>query len=74
MDPITAAVISVGIERQSRQTDANASLLRAAKRTDAAVIQLLDAAKSLEQAAAGDQQSTSGHTSDGKGSIISIIA
>lgn len=48
MDAATSAVLSIAIDRQGQQLQFNANLVREAKRSDAAVLQLLDAAKSLE--------------------------
>lgn len=74
VDGITAAVINVGMERQAQQMNANAALVREARRSDAAVLQLLDAAKSMEGSSNGQQNQTSDSTSSGKGSILNIIA
>lgn len=75
MDAITAAVLNIAMDRQSQQLDSNASLVREAKKSDAAVLQLLDAAKALEQPSAGGQSSSNGsQASSGRGSILNLIA
>ena len=62
------------MERQAQQMNANAALVREARRSDAAVLQLLDAAKAAEQSAGGQQSAAQDATSGGKGSILNIIA
>lgn len=74
MDAITSAVLSVAMNKQGQQVQTNAVLLREAKKSDAAVLQLLDAAKALEQPSSGQQNATSGHAVGGKGSIVNLTA
>lgn len=74
MDAITSAVISIGMERQSQQLQANASLVREAKKSDAAVLELLDAAKATGQLGSGQSTAQGDASASGKGSILNLLA
>jgi hypothetical protein len=74
MDAITSEVLKVAMNQQAQKVQANAALLREAKRSDAAVLQLLDAAKALEEPSAGGRSTPEGRPEGGKGSLVNFTA